>query len=318
MVRIAIFMALLNLCGWTEEFTDVGYQELSCYDASRDREISFLVIYPCDFTLHSKKINDCYLAKGAKLDSNAIYPLVMYSHDHQGHYWESLWLGYALAQGGYIFTSVDHPGNTSYHRDIPDNYFSYWNRPLDISFVLSHVLSGSLSQHINQFDISMTGFSLGGLTTLWLAGALADFTLFKAILQQRIPKALPPAIYSLFSQLRPKYLEKFYHDYRFRRYIALAPDFGQAFTQLGLFLIERPVLCITSQSDTVTPPELNAQHYAADNPQIQSIVIPSSANHDAFITTPNEYTHQAMQTSTANMILQFLQDDLLLHNEHTS
>ncbi len=89
MVRIAIFMMILNLCGWAEELTDISYQELSCKDPSRNRQIPYLVLYPCDLTVHSKKSYGCFLAEKTELaDPQEKRPLVLYSHHHRGCYWD--------------------------------------------------------------------------------------------------------------------------------------------------------------------------------------------------------------------------------------
>ena len=333
MVRIAIFLTLLNLCSWAEELTHVGFQELTYTDDSRHRTIPYLALYPCELTLHTKAPYGCFLAENAELEDPAKkYPLVMYSHHHRGCYWDSLWLGYFLVQYGYVFVSVDHPGNTYYTQDVESNYFSYWHRPLDISAALTHVTQDQFKDSIDLTNITMAGFSMGGLTSLWLSGAVADPDLFRQILLKRLPKDLPPSIKDQITKLPSDSLGQFYKETLFTRFIALAPGFGQAFTPIGLQLIDKRVLCITSASDQITPAEFNADHYSEYVSTVQSITLTSQAGHYVFVNEGSanqrrkspeiyadteEFDRQEIHWATQNLILKFLQGQPLWHDEHT-
>lgn len=75
-----------------------------------------------------------------------------------------------MAEQGYIVVGIDHYGNTwkDYSEEISMNY---WHRPLDISQTLDYLLNDSpFSSSIDSERIGFAGFSMGGLTGLWLAG----------------------------------------------------------------------------------------------------------------------------------------------------
>ena len=197
-----------------------------------------------------------------------------------------------MAQQGYIFVSIDHQGNTYYNQDVADNYFSYWNRPKDVSHVLTTFLQSAFGPSIDTNNITMAGFSMGGLTTLWLAGAVANPDLFRSILINRLPREIPPAIRSQIQSASSNELGGFYKDSRFCRYVALAPGFGKAFPEIGLSLIDKPVLCITSTGDTITPAQENADHFATHSKRAHSISIISPAGHYVFINEGSEKQRQ--------------------------
>ena len=127
-------------------------QTLTYYDSARNRKLT----------------TEIWLPSGEKKSS---YPLIMFSHGTGGNRLASQWFCAGLANKGFIVAAVDHYGNT-YDNPIPIEFVSIWKRPQDISFVLSKLLTEKqFAGNISESNIFAAGFSLGGYTSLALAGA---------------------------------------------------------------------------------------------------------------------------------------------------
>jgi predicted dienelactone hydrolase len=103
------------------------------------------------------------------------FPLVMISHGTGGSRFSLEWLAQSLVKSGFVVAAVDHWGNT-YNNKIPLQFFEIWQRPQDISFVITKLLSDrDLNKIIDSHKIGAAGFSAGGYAVIALAGGVADF-----------------------------------------------------------------------------------------------------------------------------------------------
>ena len=103
----------------------------------------------------------------------------MISHGTGGGRLTLEWLADILVQNGFMVAAVDHWGNT-FDNKIAIDFVTPWERPQDISFVLTALLKDPLfGPEIDQNRIGAAGFSIGGYTVLALAGGRLDFEALK-------------------------------------------------------------------------------------------------------------------------------------------
>lgn len=218
-------------------------------------------------------------------NSQQKHPLVIFSHGFQGDRFGNSWLAEALVAKGYIVAMIDHTFNTSYDHSDLFVYTSMWQRPLDMSELLTHLLDHpEWSNLINKEKIAALGFSLGGTTALWLSGIKADKDKFKQTMDDK---------YARWSDW-PKYAsekaravdwskaEKSYKDDRIKLAISIAPDLGEAFTREGLQEADVPTLIIVGDQDRIAPKKENAEFYAKGIKGAELIVI-DGAEHFTFM-----------------------------------
>lgn len=98
------------------------------------------------------------------------HPLVLLSHGTGGNRFSLAWLAIALVKQGYMVIAPDHWGNT-FDNKIPEYFVRYWDRPLDVRFLLSQIFADeNLCKYIDHEKIGALGFSFGGNAVLALAG----------------------------------------------------------------------------------------------------------------------------------------------------
>lgn len=191
-------------------------------------------------------------------------PLVVMSHGTGGNRLSQSWLAKRLAKDGYFVVALDHFGNT-FDNPIPKYFVRFWERPLDVKFVLDNMLNEEeFIPHINFEQAYMIGFSLGGYTTLALAGVEMDCDKMNSYLATETDSKL--FYIPEMGDLKPFFREEgcdagsgSFYEPRFKKFVAMAPA-------LGMFLVEKKtehqkVLLIGAKKDEITPNEQNAKRY---------------------------------------------------------
>lgn len=243
------------------------------------------IYYPSSCKVEKKKIQQgIWMRENYSKDKTCVnnqqkYPLVIFSHGFQGDRFGDSCFAESLVAKGYIVVMIDHTLNTSYDHSDLFIYTSMWQRPLDMSELLTHLLDHpEWSSLINKEKIDVSGFSLGGTTALWLSGIKADKDKFKQTMDDK---------YSRWSDW-PKYAtekamsvdwskaEQSYKDYRIKAGISIAPDLGEAFTRDGLKEADILVLVIVGDKDRITPKKENAEFYAKEIKGMELFVIDSA------------------------------------------
>ena len=119
---------------------------------------------------------------------------------------------------------------------------------------------------INQERIGMTGFSLGGYTTLALAGADIDCNLLKSEMYTNAGKndfIIPEMgdLRPLYAKLNCDSLQKSYKDRRIKVFVAMSPALGLGFKNFSQTKsVDAPVLIIGAENDKVAPIQYNAEN----------------------------------------------------------
>ena len=274
----------------------IGTQEVSFQIAGTDRSLVAEMYYPID-QQHNKAYIDhgiwqrqSFIKDAPLAIQSSTYPLVIFSHGWQGDRFGNSWIAESLVKRGYIVVMIDHTNNTSYdHSDI-FVYTSLWQRPKDMSHLLTYLLHHSQwKKVIDKNRIAAGGFSLGGLTALWLGGIKGDPKLFKKVMDQKYARwmAWPNTEKNRARAVNWQQAGDAYKDLRIKAVFAIAPDLGQGFNTPGLKGQSIPTLIIVGDQDKVTPSQENATFYAEHMPSTK-LISTKDSSHFSFMNKCSE------------------------------
>ena len=271
---LAGFLLLsINSFSQSTGYPFIGERTLRFVDSSRDRPLVTEIWYPTTDTLkasdqeYSPFIRN-YTVRNGQLPPGR-FPLIMISHGTGGSRFSLEWLAQSLVKRGFVVAAADHWGNT-YDNKIPLQFFEIWQRPQDISFVITKLLSNSdLSKVIDPHKIGAAGFSAGGYTVIALAGGVADFdtalNYYRTVGKNEVNF---PEYPNLGKMLYDSTLINDSHhipdlkDSRIKAFFAICPGTGPAFPRKAQFeKITGPVFIIGCKSDSMAPAIQNARHY---------------------------------------------------------
>lgn len=238
------------------------------------------------------------LAIDAPIAGGAALPLLLLSHGTGGSADSLDWLGAALAARGYVVAAVNHPGNNALEPLTPEGFLLWWERAKDLGNVLDGVLDDrTFGPRIDRRRIGAVGFSLGGYTTLLLAGArshrqaLLDFCASPAAdVACRPPETdalaaksggmtLAPSAQTQASLARS---DASYRDARIKAVFAIAPALGPAFDANSFADVRVPVALIAGSADTTVPVATNVRRIAGFLPKAGFALL-EGAGHYTFL-----------------------------------
>lgn len=276
------------------------------------RPVRSVIWYPAGHGGRSEIINDSSqfpvpttTIRDAKISPRRKkYPLILISHGAQGNAEQMRWLGYYLASRGYIAIAINHNGTDEEERKtgmLSLSDFCMWERPKDVSIVLDKMLKDpEFSDKIDTSRIAAAGFSLGGATAIWVAGAI--FTIEELAKNEPEP---PPILKASINRLveltktdsiiinSAKHSADSFKDNRIKAVFALSPAIGQGFTKEGLKNIRVPVQIVVGDADVVAPMDRDAGHYAKNIPTARPLIIlPGERGH---YLTPSRGTDRAFE-----------------------
>jgi predicted dienelactone hydrolase len=295
---ISILILFPAIC-FAQNF-NIGEKTLSYIDSSRNRLVKAEIWYPTnDADINGERITDLPFILEPTIRNanfvNGLHPLILLSHGTGANRFGLAWLAVALAKQGYIVIAPDHWGNT-FDNKIPEYFVRYWERSLDISFLITQALNDKfLSQFIDKNKIGAAGFSFGGYTSLALAGVEVDCGILKkaALTEGNENEFIVPE----FGDLRPL-VEKLHcdsaaqiklKDARIKAFIALSPALGAGIeTMEQTKNVNAPVLIIGAENDTMTFVRTNARKFHALIPSSQYIELKGKAGHYTFLNIGNE------------------------------
>ncbi|MEZ4315950.1 MAG: hypothetical protein R3F61_00530 [Myxococcota bacterium] len=261
----------------------VGYsQEQATYDPGNGpRTLRLAVWYPTEEESGEElRYQGLFPAPGViegAAPAPGTFPLVAYSHGHQGYAEASGRMVSQLVSHGYIVVAPDHTGNTAF--DGSDRTTEiYWQRPADIGAAIDHVQSAShpLATHLSSDAIVGIGHSFGGYTMHALAGAVyATDTLFPACADGSDTSPFC----STMSPDQEARFEAGFRDSRIASVITMAPGDLRLFTTTGLEQSEVPELHMTGGLDN--PPLDDETWSALDHPGNLRVNLPDGG-HNVF------------------------------------
>jgi len=237
------------------------------------------------------------------------YPLILISHGSQGNALQMNWLGICLASRGYICVAINHNGTDEEERKtdfMSLSDFCIWERPKDISAVLDQMLKDPLfSAKIDTGRIACAGFSLGGSTAIWVAGAIPDLGAL-ANKEAEPPPFIKASVDRLIELSKTDtiiinsgtHAEESFADTRIKAVFALAPAIGQGFTIESLNSIKVPVQIVVGDADIIAPMEPNAEHLSKNiNTAKPLIILPGERGHYLKPSVGNERAFELREVS---------------------
>jgi predicted dienelactone hydrolase len=277
----------------------VGEKTIEYSDSSRKRPVKCEIWYPTYDRLQAAgETTDLpFILQPTIRDAGFTdhkCPLILISHGTGGNRFSLAWLAIPLAEKGYIVVAPDHWGNT-FDNKIPEYFVRYWERPTDISFLLSQLLDDKIIGHLIKSDkIGIIGFSFGGYTSLALAGADIDCNLLQEKIKTPSGKKefnIPEYgdLTKMIGQISCDSVQKTFKDSRIRAFVALSPALGSGFDRSEqTSSIDSPVLIIASENDKITPVGTNAGNYHLLIKGSQYILLGGKAGHYVFLNEADE------------------------------
>lgn len=279
----------------------VGQRTVHYEDASRNRKLTTEVWYPAVATAQPVQVDEIPFiriatARNAKI-AEGLHPLILFSHGTGGGRNTVEWFCAGLAEQGFIVAAVDHYGNT-FDNPIPDEFVKIWNRPIDISFVLSQLLRDTgFVNAIDSSRIGAAGFSLGGFTVVALAGGQLDWAALTNFFKspQGKNEINVPEMPGLINLIDKPEIQKGFEsapplqDKRIKAIFAMSPAVGQGFpTKQNFSRVTIPTYIVTVGGDEIAPPKTNAAHYAKLIQRAEYTVIDEQAGHYVFLNEAKE------------------------------
>ncbi|CAM1341919.1 alpha/beta hydrolase family protein [Tenacibaculum amylolyticum] len=283
----------------------IGQQSVTFTDITRNRPLLTEIWYPTldKTTQNTSKANKKELFKTISTIPNASipnkkFPLLIVSHGTGGNRFSLTWFIEKMVQKGYIVVSLDHYGNSTFHK-LPREFVKWWERAIDVQFVLTNMLNDQkFATKIDTSKIGGVGFSLGGYTNIALAGGYVDRT----IRENESPehREMPPEFPKtdevidfendsliVSSYLKYKDLVK---DDRMKAFFVMAPAIGFGFhSKEQTKTIEAPVFIVAGKGDTNTPIQQNALNYHKLIPTSELHLLGEDVDHYIFLNEPTEF-----------------------------
>lgn len=289
-----------------DTINDVGIRTLVLFDQSRERPVITEIMYPLNYQMKGKALPDVWLQPPTLRDAALLQPnqnspkgerkapLIVFSHDDAGSRLETSWLMYALAQRGYIVASVDHYGNTSY-LNHPKEALKRWERPKDISFLITQLAKHPFFRgKIDAREVGFVGFSLGGLTGVWLAGAKANLYRKPSQQSSQAVELTPGSDQETIDSINFSTVKQSFQDPNIKAVFLMAPTYGFAFDQNSLQDVRIPFLIVAGESDTVAPSKDNAAYLSQWIPKSSLEILPGKVGHYVFLNLPSDLGLKAL------------------------
>jgi predicted dienelactone hydrolase len=251
-----------------------GVTKITIGDARKDRPLEGDIWYPTATPdilprADTSKVWQMALADPDGKAAEGIFPLVVVSHGMYGNTLNQAWLGSELARRGYFVAMVNHPGTSSFLRD-PDQARKLWDRPVDLSRLISFLIEDSpYKDSIDPERIYAAGHSLGGFTVLLLAGAEFDPDRYERVCSG---EALPTACQVLTdwsvakTEADRSEMAKSRKDPRLTKVISLDLGGTPVLSRDSLSAIDIPVLVLGSQRADMLNQEVESRALAAALP----------------------------------------------------
>jgi predicted dienelactone hydrolase len=270
----------------------VGIRQVEFHDTKYgDRTLALAVFYPAGlgdaapvpFKMPFYVGLDLY-KDAAIAPSERPYPLIMLSHGRGSNPLLYAWLAQLLASHGYVVAGPYHHQANSYDATIAYLANRLWQRPVDISLLITHLLGDpAWGKAIDPERIGVTGHSQGGFTSLWIGGAKVNRDKYLAFQQgwhnnKMVPQFLRDAL-----PLDPGPALDV-ADPRIKAVFSMAPGIVKAFgmDEAGLAALKVPTYLTVGARDTQTPAADNAEFAAKHIPGAELVIIPGKVDHEIF------------------------------------
>ncbi len=290
----------------------VGYRTGAFEDTSRPhwreeghRPMVWSLWYPAEAaeTLQPDSFFDLgQVAVDAPFASGEAHPLVILSHGTGGVKESLSWLARGLVEAGYVVAGLNHHGNCGGEPYLAEGFSCWWERARDTTVLLDSLLAGDFRSKIDVERIAHVGFSLGGYTSVSLAGARTSMEVFDAW-NTTLPTPMrgPKEFSEMADELETladtsatyraslaRHMDD-YSDDRIWSFVAIAPaPTVQGFTAQSLAAITRPLTLITGGADTEAAKEVCSDWLQAQNPAFRYHNVGEHVGHYTFLGYPTK------------------------------
>ncbi len=216
-------------------------------------------------------------------------PVVLISHGTGGSAQDLDWLAEPLAAAGFLVAGPDHHGNNYVDGYLPEGFACSWERPRDLSFVLTQ-----LEAELPVGQAGAIGFSLGGYTVSALVGVRLQPARLRAVVDGLAPAEPLPEFPGLLDAIRAKYDQQSIEsilrasgadcaDPRISAAFMICPAIGMLADEQSLAAVTRPVEIRWAGADEITPAAQNALRYAGLIPGARAECVGDQVTHYQFV-----------------------------------
>jgi predicted dienelactone hydrolase len=282
----------------------VGYREISFYDDFHKIQRQLLIWYPVDPQVRgvpSKNPWDLfYVALNAPpVEAKMKMPVIVISHGYTGNPHQLSWLIRGLVYHRFIVIGIQH-------LDLREGriHANHWQRALDIRTILDQFLASSMANFANTNQIGIAGYSLGGTTSIWIAGGRST----KLDSLYPGPEFASPVEFLLANQALPtlnkEMMSQDWRDARVKAAFIMAPAWAWLFDEASLAKITIPTYLIAAAEDRILVTRNNAGFFARHIPSAIYQVIPGKVNHFIFISALNSKVKDANSSMQMNFLFE--------------
>lgn len=264
MIRTVLALAVLFFCAVTATADTAGFQIEKFLDGARNRPMLIDWWYP----VASQPVEEYNygFGRGRVVESGRVlpgqYPLLLLSHGAMGSARNYSWIGEALARSGFLVAGISHYGESYVFgpKTIdPTAVVRMWERPLDVSAALSHIVAVSpFGAYVDKHRIAFIGHSSGGATALSLAGFRYDSRLIDEYCQSEAASVDRGCGYG--EMTTPEVQESIdshsgenYADARIGAFVAIDPAVGPGFYQAPQLGPQRTLMIAASVDNDFLP-----------------------------------------------------------------
>jgi len=211
-------------------------------------------------------------------------PLIVLSHGSGGSAESMAWVATGLVRSGALVVAADHPASSGGDPERM-SILQVWSQPQDVSRLLDQLLASAWGEYIDQHKMAVVGFSLGGATSMSLAGARLQFERFPEFCLSHDDGACR-AFRHYFPNLDSDFFSRASADLsesRLRAAIAIAPAFTEALTADSLAAMSTSVLIVAGEHDQQLPPQTHIYPMRKLLPPGSAYVEISGAQHFSFL-----------------------------------
>lgn len=254
-------------------------------------------------------------AADAAFADKRLRPTILLSHGFGGTARMMAWFGLALAEQGYVVIGVDHPGNNGQDTMTVPGSTLFWERAGDLAAALKAAKADPvIGPHVDNTNVGLAGFSLGGFTALVGAGARVDMArLFDfcaanpkdgvCMPQKEFAVTMEQAKAALASpelSVAAAGAGEDHHIPAIRGVFVMGPAAIQALRPESLARLSMPVAILLGEADPVAPPATNGLAAAKVIPGVQVKLLPGVGHYD-FLGTCTEAGRAATPLCTATV-----------------
>lgn len=245
------------------------------------------------------------VANATAVRSEQPLPLVLLSHGTGATAAALEWLGFRLAQRGFVALAVNHHGHTGSEPYRAEGFLCLWERAGDLTAILNdRSWRSELGVEVEE-KASVAGFSAGAYTALLLVGARVAFSQFEPDNPVKSPTRGPREFPNLADELpklsqNPVFLVAWerrradFSDHRVQQAIAIAPGRSVlGFSQDSLRAIRKPTRIFGGDEDTVAPPSDCCRWLYETIPACKYEILSGGVGHYTFLPEGSEVGREA-------------------------